>query len=343
MLFSSPARRAVALARRSTRRSRACGFASPPDRDRSRADGAARAFARAFLPRVLDRGYAVVRKSGEARPLRSSADAAGRRLRIRLARGGLRARVEGREDEMTEALGTALKVAPPLGGTAVPRSRTRDGGARTVPVGGVALVRTDMRAGERHFRRRASQVFPGRGRTIVALVASISIAAPGAIRSRSPIVRVFRCARSRVEARDFAKSVLTVRRLHRADPATLARISASSACSRRSGRGARRIANGVRHSFGRRRSGGLAVRPASLLQRRAAKPAAGIDFRAPEGAPVYASIRGHVVLARELFFRGTPSSSITGAGSSRSTCISRSSRSGGARSSSAGKRSARSA
>jgi len=48
---------------------------------------------------VLDRGYAVVWKSAEERPLRSSADAApGDGLRIRLARGGLRARVERRED-----------------------------------------------------------------------------------------------------------------------------------------------------------------------------------------------------------------------------------------------------
>jgi len=48
---------------------------------------------------VLDRGYAVVWKSGETRPLRSSADVApGDSLRIRVARGGLRARVERRDD-----------------------------------------------------------------------------------------------------------------------------------------------------------------------------------------------------------------------------------------------------
>jgi exodeoxyribonuclease VII large subunit len=48
---------------------------------------------------VLDRGYAVVWRSGEERPLRSSTDVVrGDPLRIRLARGGLRARVETRDD-----------------------------------------------------------------------------------------------------------------------------------------------------------------------------------------------------------------------------------------------------
>jgi exodeoxyribonuclease VII large subunit len=49
---------------------------------------------------VLDRGYSLVWKAGEATPLRSAAEVgAGDELRVRLARGGLRARVEGREDD----------------------------------------------------------------------------------------------------------------------------------------------------------------------------------------------------------------------------------------------------
>jgi len=49
---------------------------------------------------VLQRGYAVVWKDREARPLRSSAEAApGDALRIQLARGQLRARVETSDDD----------------------------------------------------------------------------------------------------------------------------------------------------------------------------------------------------------------------------------------------------
>ncbi len=49
---------------------------------------------------VLDRGYSVVWKAGETAPLRSAAEVEpGDELRVRLARGALRARVEGREDD----------------------------------------------------------------------------------------------------------------------------------------------------------------------------------------------------------------------------------------------------
>ncbi len=49
---------------------------------------------------VLDRGYSVVWKSGETAPLRSADQVEpGDELRVRLARGALRARVEGREDD----------------------------------------------------------------------------------------------------------------------------------------------------------------------------------------------------------------------------------------------------
>jgi exodeoxyribonuclease VII large subunit len=49
---------------------------------------------------VLDRGYALVWKGEESVPLRVARDVErGEELRIRLARGGLRARVEAREDE----------------------------------------------------------------------------------------------------------------------------------------------------------------------------------------------------------------------------------------------------
>lgn len=49
---------------------------------------------------VLERGYAVVWKTAGATPLRAASEVQpGEELRIRLARGGLRARVESREDE----------------------------------------------------------------------------------------------------------------------------------------------------------------------------------------------------------------------------------------------------
>jgi exodeoxyribonuclease VII large subunit len=49
---------------------------------------------------VLERGYAVVWKTAGATALRAASEVQpGEELRIRLARGGLRARVESREDE----------------------------------------------------------------------------------------------------------------------------------------------------------------------------------------------------------------------------------------------------
>ena len=109
-----------------------------------------------------------------------------------------------------------------------------------------------------------------------------------------------------VEARDFREERLTVpKTFTEPDPATLARISREQRLL--AALWARSSANRQWREAFIRPTEGPAGSPFGLrrfFNGEPRSPHAGIDFRAPEGAPVYASNRGHVVLARELFFTG---------------------------------------
>src|SRR5205085_11658461 len=109
-----------------------------------------------------------------------------------------------------------------------------------------------------------------------------------------------------VEGREFPEERLTVpKTFTEPDPATLARISREQRLL--AALWARSSANRQWREAFIRPTEGPAGSPFGLrrfFNGEPRSPHAGIDFRAPEGSPVHASNRGHVVLARELFFTG---------------------------------------
>jgi murein DD-endopeptidase MepM/ murein hydrolase activator NlpD len=209
---------------------------------------------------------------------------------------------------MTEALGGMFTAALLLCATAVPglaSSVTVE--PRTVPVGGVALVRTDVRAASGTFAGERLRFFPVAGGRSAALVGIDLDRRPG----RYPIEIDDRRGLPlrtdlEVEAREFPEERLTVpKTFTEPDAATLARISreqrllaalwTTSSAERYWREAFVRPTEGPAGSpFGLRR----------FFNGEPRSPHAGIDFRAPEGSPVHASNRGYVVLARELFFTG---------------------------------------
>jgi murein DD-endopeptidase MepM/ murein hydrolase activator NlpD len=176
----------------------------------------------------------------------------------------------------------------------------------SVTVGGLAVVRTDVELSSGTFDGLPLRFFTARGVSL-ALVGIDLDRLPG----RYPIEIEARDGKRlraalKVVPRQFPEERLTVPKAYvEPDRATLARIEREQRLlaglwdktaaepywrgtflppadgSPGSAFGLRRFFNGERRS-----------------------PHAGIDFRAPEGAPVRASNRGRVVLARELFFTG---------------------------------------
>jgi len=209
---------------------------------------------------------------------------------------------------MSRAIGRTLTAALLLGATAGPGlaySVTVE--PRIVPVGGVALVRTDMRRASGTFAGERLKFFPVAGGRSVALVGIDLDRRSG----RYPIEVDNRRGRPlrtdlEVEGREFPEERLTVpKTFTEPDPATLARIS----------REQRLLATLWGRSSAERYwrdpfvppTEGPAGSPFGLrrfFNGEPRSPHAGIDFRAPEGSPVRASNRGYVVLARELFFTG---------------------------------------
>jgi Peptidase family M23 len=195
-----------------------------------------------------------------------------------------------------------------LGGTAAPgRAYSVTVEPHAVSVGGVAIVRTDVRAATGTFAGERLRFFGTERGGSMALVGidldrrsgryAIEIAAPHGVPLHADLD---------VEPRTFPEERLTVPKVFtEPDPATLERIAREQrllaalwvkSSSRRYWRAAFvRPSEGPAGSpFGLRR----------FFNGEPRSPHAGIDFRAPEGSPVRASNRGSVVLARELFFTG---------------------------------------
>ena len=176
----------------------------------------------------------------------------------------------------------------------------------SVAVGGLVVVQTDASPSNGTFDGSRLRFFTVDGQSL-ALIGVDLDRSPG----RYPIEIETRDgsrlrASLEVVARQFAEERLTVPKSYvEPDPATLARIEREQrllaalwdkTAARPYWRGSfLSPADGSPGSeFGLRR----------FFNGEARSPHAGVDFRAPEGAPVRASNRGRVVLARDLFFTG---------------------------------------
>jgi len=195
-----------------------------------------------------------------------------------------------------------------LCGTAIPgRAYSLTVEPRAVSLGGVAVVRTDVRVATGTFDGRRLQFFAVPAGGSMALVGVDLDRASGrytieVTTATGPALR----ADLDVEARTFPEERLTVPKVFtEPDPATLERIARearllgalweqSSPLPYWRGPFVRPTEGPAGSPFGLRR----------FFNGEPRSPHAGIDFRAPEGSPVRASNRGRVVLARELFFTG---------------------------------------
>jgi murein DD-endopeptidase MepM/ murein hydrolase activator NlpD len=175
-----------------------------------------------------------------------------------------------------------------------------------VPVGGLAVVHADAADARGTFEGKRLAFFPG-GHGVVALVGIDLDHPPGrfALRvesAKSGAATVL----LEVLAKQFPEERLTVPKTYtELDPATLRRV----------GREQKLLASLWPKSGPERLWEGAFVKPADgppgspfglrrFFNGEPRSPHAGVDFRAPAGAPVAASNRGKVVLARELFFTG---------------------------------------
>jgi murein DD-endopeptidase MepM/ murein hydrolase activator NlpD len=175
-----------------------------------------------------------------------------------------------------------------------------------VPVGGLAVIRTDAAASNGTFDGKRLRFFAAAGGS-AALVGIDLDQRSG----RYPIE--VRCRdgmrlRAELEVLDkaFPEERLTVPKGYvEPDAATLRRIGSEQ----------RLLAALWKHSAPDRYWQGEFVPPCEgtagspfglrrFFNGEPRSPHAGIDFRAPQGAPVHASNRGRVVLARDLFFTG---------------------------------------
>jgi murein DD-endopeptidase MepM/ murein hydrolase activator NlpD len=175
-----------------------------------------------------------------------------------------------------------------------------------VPIGGLAVVRVDAHQCKGSFDGQHLQFFSVAG-SCAALVGvdldhragryAIEVEAGDGERLQGALD---------VEAREFPEERLTVPKTYtEPDAPTLRRIareqrllaalwSASVPQRLWSGSFARPTDGPAGSPFGLRR----------FFNGEPRSPHAGIDFRAPQGTPVYAANRGRVALARELFFTG---------------------------------------
>lgn len=175
-----------------------------------------------------------------------------------------------------------------------------------VPVGGIAIVRVDAVEPRGTFEQKPLRFFRS-GSHAVALVGIDLDHPPGRYRLRVSGAGGLEAEREiRVLAREFPEERLTVPREYtELGPKTLRRVERekrlldslwSKSAEQRLWQGAFVMpAEGASGSpFGLRR----------FFNGERRSPHAGIDIRAPVGAPVRAANRGRVVLARELFFTG---------------------------------------
>jgi murein DD-endopeptidase MepM/ murein hydrolase activator NlpD len=176
----------------------------------------------------------------------------------------------------------------------------------SVTVGGLAVVRTDAALSSGTFDGLALRFFTVRGVSL-ALVGVDLDRAPG----RYPIEieardRTRLRAELEVVPRQFPEERLTVPKAYvEPDRATLARIQREQRLL--AGLWSKTAAEPYwRGTFLPPADGspGSAFGLRRFFNGEPRSPHAGIDFRAPEGAPVRASNRGRVVLARDLFFTG---------------------------------------
>ena len=186
------------------------------------------------------------------------------------------------------ALAASIRVDPPV-----------------VPVGGLAIVRVDAREPRGKFDGRTMRFFPSGAEHVALVGIDLDRAAgryPIRVETASGVVE----AALEVQATKFPEERLTVPKTYtELDPKTLARVK----------REQKLLGSLWPKSRGERLWRGEFARPADgpsgspfglrrFFNGEPRSPHAGIDIRAPKGAPVRAANRGRVVLAKDLFFTG---------------------------------------
>lgn len=201
------------------------------------------------------------------------------------------------------ALGLAAGWIAGIAGTAAAGIRVAP---TAIDVGGLAIVRTDAPAAHGTIAGAPLRFFPVEGGS-AAIIGIDLDRAPGTL----PIRVELRgggaeWAELEVRARQFPEERLTVPKTYvEPDPATLRRIAREQKrlAALWTRIGAAPLWNGAFAAP----TEGPAGSPFGLrrfFNGEPRSPHAGIDFKAPEGAPVHAANRGRVVLAENLFFTG---------------------------------------